>query len=104
AGVLLDPGQVGEVALVVVVVAGAAPQERAGQLDRAVGSLRGDRPAGGVGVPCRRDDPVVVADVPVDAVLPGGVADVAEDRGAVGQGGGAGPRPPAVADGGHVGV
>ena len=66
--------------------------------------LGGHRPARRRRVPGGGDDVVAVADVLVDAVLARGVADVVEDRLAVGERHVAAPRPEAVAEGVHVGV
>ena len=104
AGEVPEPGQLGPVPPLVVEVAGAGPQERARQLTGALAGLDGDRPARGVAVPLGLHHPVVVADVPVDAVLPRGLAQVVEDQRAVGQRLGASPRPEAVAEREHVGV
>ena len=95
------------VALVVAVVARAHEQEAAGQRALArpwsgpprvtVQRASGARP---LGVHDARPE----ADPRVHAVLTGGVADVVEDRRAVGDGRGTGPGPEGVAQGVHVGV
>ncbi len=54
--------------------------------------------------PRRADDPVVEVDPAVDAVLAGGLADVVEDRGAVGDGGAVAPGAERIAEGVHVRV
>ena len=92
------------VRLVVVVVAGAAPQEARRERGRRSVVVDLDGPARGLGVPARAGDPVPVADQLVDAVLLGDGAQVVEDRRPVGQRAVAGPGPPAEAEREHVGV
>src|ERR1700751_4409260 len=81
----LDPREVGEVALVVAVVAAAHEQKAGGERHRlaGVGALGGNGPARIVGRPVRADDAVVEADAAIDSVGAGGLADVVQDRLAV---------------------
>ena len=92
------------VPVVVAVVAAAQQQEAARQYHGfgAVGGLH--RPSRVGGGPGRPGHPVVVADVLVDPRLGGRVADVAEDRGAVRDGLGPGPRAERVTERLHVRV
>src|SRR5204862_4946482 len=86
--------EVRHVALVVAVVAGAREDEVAGEVQRLAGvsALDLNGPVCIRGGPHRPRDPMAVADRLVDAVFAGGVADVAEDRGAVGDSLRSGPR------------
>ena len=98
-------GEIGGVALVVVVIATAQEQEVAGQgAGRAVGPGDLDGPGGVLCRPAGADDLAVELDVLVDPVVAGGVAHITQDRGAVGDGLGLGPRLEDVAQGIHVGV
>jgi hypothetical protein len=98
--------ELGREALVVAVVAAAHEQEAAREPDRLlrVGAQRLDRPSRVLGRPLGPDDPMVEADPPVDPVLPRGLADVVEDRRAVGDRLRVWPRPEAVAERVHIGV
>ena len=90
--------------LLVVVVAGRAPQHPGGHQHPLAVAVDLDRPGRGRRVPAGPDHAVPVADQLVDAVLAGDGAQVVEDRRPVGQRLGAGPGPPAEAEGEHVGV
>ena len=68
------------------------------------GALGLDRPAGGAAIPGRADHLVPVADVLCDARLVGGLANVREDRRAIGNCLGASPGLEAVPQGVHVRV
>ena len=94
------------VSLRVAVVAGADVKEMRAQADPAAigGALGLDRPAGGAAIPGRADHLVPVADVLCDARLVGGLANVREDRRAIGNCLGASPGLEAVPQGVHVRV
>src|SRR6185436_20895032 len=98
--------EVGKVALVVAVVAGAAVQERAREAHAlpGLGALRLDLPARGVARPVRADDLVVEPDVTLHAVVARRGADVLADRGSVGDRLALLPRAEVVAERVHVGV
>src|SRR4029453_3891149 len=82
---VVHPGEVGQVAVVVAVVAAAREEEPAGQPDRlaGVGALGGDVPAAVGARPVGGHDAVVEPDVAVDALVGRGGADVLQDRGPV---------------------
>ena len=101
---ILRPGELGRVALGVIVIARAHEEEIAGHRDRPVGAFRRDRPARVVGRPRRRLDVVVVPDFLVDAVIRGGALEVAQDVRPVGDRLRLGPRPERVAERVHVGI
>ncbi len=105
-GEVLAAGEVGAVALVVAVVAGAHVQEGAGQphLLAGVAAARGHRPARLLGGPAGADRPVGEADPLLHPVGLGGVADIAEDRGSVGDPTGILPGAEGIAHREHVGV
>ena len=98
--------EIGLVAAVVAVVAGAVEVEVAGDDHGLAGvaALGGDGPAGVVGRPLGRHDPMVEPDLLVDPGLGRGVADVGEDLVAVGDGLLALPGAERVAEGEHVRV
>ena len=102
----LAAGEGWAVALVIAVVAGAAVQEVAGDLHglAAVAALHLHGPARVGARPLGAQRPVPEADLLLDPVIVRGVADVVEDRGAVGDRLGALPGPEAVAQRVHVGV
>jgi hypothetical protein len=109
AGEAVAAGELGQVAPVVAVVAGAREQEPAGELDPLLlaisdGVLGGDVPAGLVGRPVGGHDAVAEADLLVDPLLGRRVLDVLPDRLAVGDDLVAVPRPERVAEGEHVRV
>ena len=95
--------EVRRVARVVVVVAAARPQEVGGHRRRVPPTSR-YRPRAVARVPVGRARRGGRSGVAVHAVLARRVAEVVEDRGAVGQGGVAAPRPEPVAERVHVGV
>jgi hypothetical protein len=82
----LEAGQLGREALVVAVVAARAEQPAGGHLEglARVGPLDLDGPQRPLAGPLGAHGPVAEADVAVDAVLLGGLADVGADRVAVG--------------------
>jgi len=102
----LGPGERGGVATVIAVVAGAHQQERAGQRQRLAGrgALHGHHPATLLGAPARAGDAMTVADAPGHAVPGRRLADVAQDRRAVGQRARVLPRRERIAERVHVGV
>ena len=102
--VVVDSGELRGVALVVVVVAAARPEHVTGEGHLVAVVLGGDRPAPVGRRPVRPSYGVAVADALVDAVLRCGLADVAEDRRAVGQRLVALPGTEPVAQRVHVGV
>jgi len=73
-------------ALLVVVVAGTAPQEPRAQGDRLAVAVGPDGPRVRAAVPRDGGDPVPVADQLVDGLLGGDLLEVALDERAVGQG------------------
>src|SRR5579883_3495081 len=102
----LDAGKCGRVPLRVVVVAGAHEEKAARQADElaARAALHLDGPARVGRGPCRAPHAVSEPDVPVDPVCAGGVAEVGEDRGAVGDGARIRPRPEGIPERVHVGI
>ena len=106
AGETLAAGEVRRVAGLVTVVAGAQHQHAAAQLHRLglLAALHLQGPQGLGTIPLGAQHPVAVADKAVDAMLAGGVLDVAADRRAVGDGLWIGPGTEAVAEGVHVRV
>ena len=100
------PREVRFVALVIVIVPGAAHQETGGIVFGFTGRFiqRGELPALVDTGPVRGFYRQTVADVPLDIILPGGLTHVILDRGAVRQHLTAGPRAEVVAEGEHVGV
>jgi hypothetical protein len=102
----VEPFEVRRVALRVVVVAGAGEEEVARHVDRLVvgPALHVHRPARVLAGPARADDAVLVADLAIDACVLRRVADVVEDRRAVGDRLRVLPRPEREAERVHVGV
>src|SRR5205085_2156109 len=98
----LDPGERGREALGVVVVPAAREEEAARELHDAVAALDVDRPARRLRGPGRAPHAMAESDVPVDAVLVRGLAQIFEDRPAVGDRLPAGPRLERVAERVHV--
>lgn len=94
------------IAGLVAVVAGAHQQELRGHAQRLglVAALHVEVPARIGGIPVGPEHPVAVADLPVDAVLPCGLLDVAADRRTVGDGLRIAPWLEVVAEGEHVRV
>ena len=105
-GVVPDALEVGQVAVVVPVVPATSEDEARREMEDLVrvGPLRRDVPARLGRRPVCRDDPVVEADMGVDAGLGGGVLDVLEDGVPVRNGPLAPPGPERVAQRVHVGV
>ena len=100
----VDAGKLRQVARLVAIVAAAHPQEAAREEYARSITLDLDRP---FGIRCRprsADNAVAILDVAVDIVVARDLADVAQDRGAVGDRLGVLPRPEAVAQRVHVGV
>ncbi len=101
----LAAGELRRVALVVAVIASAAVEEVAGQLDRlAAGALGDHGPARLPAAPLGAHHPVAEADVLLDAVLARGLVDVVADLAAVGDRVGVFPGAERVAEREHVGV
>src|SRR5258708_9842530 len=101
----LGAREVGGVAALVAVVAAAEEQEVGGYADGLAVAAQGlDGPGGVLAGPGGGLHLVAVADVPVDAVVAGRLADVLQDRGAVGDRLGLAPRLEGVAQGVHVAV
>src|SRR5690606_26226574 len=102
----LGAGELGGVSLVVAVIAAADEEEAAGH-GHGVARLPPldlDRPARLLARPGGGDDPVAEPDPLLDPGLAGGVADIGEDRRAVGDRLRLHPGPEAVAERVHVGV
>ena len=100
------PGEIRRIAVLVFVVAAAHKQEIAGEaLDRLpLAALDLDRPLRLGRRPIGAHDAAVEADFLVDAVEARGFAHIIQDRGAVGDRLGFGPRPERIAERVHVGV
>jgi hypothetical protein len=100
----LDAGEARRVARLVVEVAAAQVEKAGRDHDRFAVADGVHRPAGVLGGPGRALHLAPEADVPVDAGLGGGIANVAEDCRAVRDRLGLRPRPEPVAEGVHVGI
>ena len=102
----IDAVELGRVALVVAVVAGAGEEEAARQLGglTGVGAFDLHGPARIVRRPLGADDAVVVADLVVDPMLPRRLADVVQDRSAVDDRPRPAPRAERIAEREHVRV
>ena len=99
-------GKVGRVAVGIVVIAGAAEQEIAGEANRLalLAALGLDRPQRIGGRPRRACHSVAKADLAVDAIGFRRFTNVAADRGAVGDRRIRQPWPKRIAEGEHVGI
>ncbi len=101
---LVQAGKLGLVPVVVAVVPATREDEATGEVDdlAGVGALGGDVPAHLVAGPVGRNDAVVEPNLLIDARVSGGVPDVLEDIGTVGDRLLTLPGPEGVAQGVHV--
>lgn len=89
---ILDPGEVGRVAPGVIVIAGGHEQEGAGESDFGAVAIRHHGPQRVVARPVRPLDVVTVTDVPIHAIFARRLVEIAQNRRAVRDRLGIGPR------------